>query len=101
MRTLPLGEPGERHRLEAEGGDDISPYGRTLSSRELQSVPRVLKSVAEISRLKIDHRTGFLLAHVDGVQTLEEILDVCAMPPAEALSLIFGLAAMGAIELES
>ena len=71
-----------------------------LSLTERQSVPRILKSAGEVAKLPIDHRAGFLLAHVDGMQTLEEILDVCAMPPTEALHLIGKLTQMGVIEFE-
>lgn len=71
-----------------------------LTLTERQSIPRVLKSLAQVSKLKIDHRAGFLLAHVDGMQTLEEILDICAMPPAEALELIASLKEMGVIEFD-
>ncbi len=74
-----------------------APY---LTLTERHSIPRSLKSMAEMSRLPIDHRAGFLLAHVDGMQTLEEILDVCAMPAAEALALIANLKEMGVIEFE-
>ena len=56
--------------------------------------------MAEVSKLPIDHRAGFLLAHVDGMQTLEEILDVCAMPATDALELIERLKEMGVIEFE-
>ncbi|MBS2012106.1 MAG: hypothetical protein JST00_04430 [Deltaproteobacteria bacterium] len=72
--------------------------GLSLTMR--QSIPRVLKSPQEISKLPIDHRAGFLLAHFDGMQTLEEILDICAMPTDEALSLITELQEMGVIDLE-
>ncbi len=71
-----------------------------LSLTERHSIPRSIKSMAEIAKLPIDHRAGFLLAHVDGMQTLEEILDVCAMPAAEALALIENLEEMGVIEFE-
>jgi len=70
----------------------------TLTAR--QSIPRVLKSPAEVAALPIDHRAGFLLAHFDGVQTVEEILDICAMPGDEAIQLITELVAMGVVELE-
>lgn len=70
----------------------------TLTAR--QSIPRVLKSPAEIAELPIDHRAGFLLAHFDGVQTIEEILDICAMPGDEAIQLITELVAMGVVDLE-
>jgi hypothetical protein len=71
-----------------------------LTLTERQSIPRVLKSAAEIAKLPIDPRGGFLLAQVDGMQTLEEILDVCAMPAAEALDVIEQLKSLGAIEFE-
>lgn len=71
-----------------------------LTLTERHSIPRVLKSLAEVSKLKIDHRAGFLLAHMDGMQTLEELLDVCAMPAAEALALVANLKDMGVIEFE-
>lgn len=72
--------------------------GLSLTMR--QSIPRVLKSMGEVAKLPIDHRAGFLLSHFDGMQTLEEILDVCAMPTDEALALITSLQEMGVIELE-
>ena len=72
----------------------------TLTLTERQSIPRLRKSMGEISKLKIDHRAGFLLAHVDGMQTLEEILDICAMPLHEALELITNLKELGVIEFE-
>lgn len=77
-----------------------APPAAHLTLTERQSIPRLLKSMGEVSRLKIDHRAGFLLAHVDGMQTLEEILDICAMPSAEALALISSLKEMGVIEFE-
>jgi hypothetical protein len=71
-----------------------------LTLTERHSIPRSLKSMGEIAKLPIDHRAGFLLAHVDGMQTLEEILDVCAMPATEALSLIQKLEELGVIAFE-
>jgi hypothetical protein len=72
--------------------------GLTLTQR--QSVPRVVKTPAEIAKLPIDHRGGFLLASIDGMQTLEEILDVCAMPGPEALDLVVTLVNLGVIEFD-
>lgn len=62
-----------------------------------QEVPRLLVDVHEIARLPVDPRAAFLLGHVDGIQTMEEILDVCAMPESEALELLARLRAMGVI----
>ena len=41
--------------------------------------------------LTLDHRAGFMLSHVDGVSTFEEILDVSGMPTLEALRIIVEL----------
>ena len=71
-----------------------------LSLTARHSIPRILKSAVEVAKLPIDHRAGFLLAAIDGKQTLEEILDVCAMPAAEALDLISKLKGMDVIDFE-
>ena len=71
-----------------------------LSLTQRHSIPSLRKEAGDLSRLPIDHRAGFLLAHVDGMQTLEEILDVCAMPATEALELLEKLRNLGVIEFE-
>lgn len=84
---------------------DVSlPLDHTLLQRPrtalaLSTVARVVKSTAEISRLPIDHRAGFLLTCIEGSPTIDEILDVCAMPLREALELVLSLADLGIIEL--
>jgi hypothetical protein len=88
-----------------DGGTAIASVGRLsvppLAAMTSQTgVPRLLKSAAEVAELPIDHRAGFLLAHIDGIQSMEEILDVCAMPEAEALELIEKLTSLGVIALE-
>ena len=70
------------------------------SLTERQGIPRILLAPQDISTLPIDHRAGFLLGFIDGMQTMEEILDVCAMPANEALELIRTLVDMGVIEIE-
>jgi hypothetical protein len=74
-----------------------NPLAQLLSKT---GVPRILRPLSELAHLPIDHRAGFLLAHVDGRQTMEEILDVCAMPEAEALAVIDRLRKMGVLEID-
>jgi hypothetical protein len=78
----------------------IPPGTPSLTLTERQSIPRIVSSAGDVSKLPIDHRAGFLLAHVDGMQTLEELLDVCAMPAVEALELFAKLKEMGVVEFE-
>lgn len=70
----------------------------TLTQR--QAIPRLLKAPSELSSLPIDHRAGFLLAHMDGIHTMEEIFDICPMPAEEAWGLIQDLERLGVIRVE-
>jgi hypothetical protein len=47
----------------------------------------------------LDPRAGFLLAHIDGIYSMEEIPDRCAMPEAEALATLERLCALGVLAL--
>ncbi len=54
----------------------------------LDRVPVVLVAREQLRWLSIDHRAGFLLSHVDGVSSLEMILDVSGMPVLDALKIL-------------
>jgi hypothetical protein len=64
-------------------------YSARLGS--LEQVPTVAVPVEQLRWLTLDHRAGFLLSHVDGVSTLEEILDISGMPHLEAMRIIYDL----------
>ena len=85
---------------EEEAPPSLDPAVAALTLTQRQAIPRLAKSRDEIAKLPIDHRGGFLLGFIDGNQTLEEILDICAMPTTDALGLIEGLQAMGVIEFD-
>lgn len=63
------------------------------------AVPTLAMSRAELARLTLDHRAGFILSHVDGVSDVETILDVSAMPNDEALGILGELVARRIITL--
>jgi hypothetical protein len=78
-----------------------SPDSRRLVAMTSQSrIPRLLLGPNEIAKLPMDPRAAFLTSFIDGQQTMEEILDVCAMPEAEALELIERLRQLGAISID-
>jgi hypothetical protein len=94
----------EIRRLYAEGEVDaaldlasmVSPSTMAFS---LHSIPVVVLTPQEIVALPLDARSGFLLARVDGVSSLQTLLDVSAMPWGEAMSLLEELLALGAVRL--
>lgn len=57
----------------------------------LDQIPLVAVPAEQLRWLTLDHRAGFLLSHVDGVSTLEEILDISGMPHLEAMRIIYEL----------
>lgn len=61
------------------------------------AVPRTIVSGAALRELALDHREGFLLSRVDGVSTLDEILDVSGLGRSETLRLLAVLRDKGAI----
>jgi hypothetical protein len=57
----------------------------------LDRVPVVIVPRDQLRWLSIDHRAGFMLSHIDGVSSVEMILDVSGMPLLEALRILFDL----------
>ena len=58
----------------------------------LDRVPLVMVARDQMRWLSIDHRAGFVLSLVDGVSSLEMILDVSGMPVLDALRILSELA---------
>jgi hypothetical protein len=89
----------ERGEAATATADDEPPSGIVLRPEMLAKVPRLAVSTTELMKLPLDHRAGFIASFVDGTFTIEMILDACAMPREEALSLLEDLAARGVIAL--
>lgn len=64
-------------------------------------VPRLAVNGGALTGLALDHRAGFLLSCVDGGSTVEEIIDVSAMPRLEAVRVLYELLQEGIIEMTS
>ncbi|HSO33152.1 MAG TPA: hypothetical protein VLT33_11550 [Labilithrix sp.] len=62
-------------------------------------VPRVLRSQLECARAPLDHREGFLLAHIDGGTPVEALVDICGLPEADVLTLLQRLRRLGIVTL--
>ena len=63
-------------------------------------IPRVVVAETDIRWLGLDHRAGFLLSRVDGMTSVDELLDVSGMPRLEALKTVVGLIDAGAIVID-
>lgn len=58
----------------------------------LERVPFIAVPREQLKWLSIDHRAGFVLSHVDGISSIEQILDVSGMPVLDALRILYELA---------
>lgn len=71
--------------------------------RVLEPLDRVVvltRSLAELSgALELDHREGFLLSRIDGLTTIEDLLDVAGMPRLDALRLLCKWVARGVVRI--
>jgi hypothetical protein len=66
----------------------------------LDQVPRLAVALRTLRGRSLDHQAGFLLSRVDGVSTLEVLLDLSAMPRLDALRLVAKLVDDGILRLE-
>jgi hypothetical protein len=86
---------------------DLRQYARSMVEAEMTidelavvdraSVPRVALLRDELAHLELDHRAGFLLSLVDGVSTVDSILDISGMAEDEAIVTLYELYTRGAI----
>jgi hypothetical protein len=88
-----LGEqPGEPEAMRcAEDCRAVLVKMYTARIGPLDKVPIVLVPKNQLRWLSIDHRAGFVLSHIDGVSSLEMVLDVSGMLPLDCLRILFEL----------
>ena len=60
-------------------------------------VPNILKSKAELAAAPIDHRAGFLLAHIDGVTSIAGLVDITGMSEEEVDQILERLRRLGIV----
>jgi hypothetical protein len=77
----------------------IQLYASKIGDLQRVAVPALSEN--QMRWLGLDHRSGFLLSRVDGISTVEEVLDVCGMPRLEALKTLVDLLERGAIRVQA
>jgi HD-GYP domain-containing protein (c-di-GMP phosphodiesterase class II) len=70
----------------------------TLGS--LDRVPRVKVATADLGKLALDHRAGFVLTFVDGASSIETILDASGLPRLELLRILRDLVRAGVVVVQ-
>ena len=96
MTTIPAGRPADgtaatrtpRGAVREDRVGDAVTLSRDARALLRKVVPRVVRSPLECAAAPLDHREGFLLAHIDGVTSIEALIDICGLPEQDVLSLI-------------
>jgi hypothetical protein len=96
--TLSPPSSGMRDRPELAADDGERALLGRLGS--LEQVATLAVDARELRALPVDHRGAFLLSQVDGVSTLEMILDVSGMSRLDALRILAGFVEQGTITLD-
>jgi hypothetical protein len=76
----------------AENCRDVLRQMYTARIGPLEKVPIVMVPRDQLRWLSIDHKAGFVLSLVDGVSSVEMILDVSGMQELDALRILSELA---------
>ena len=76
----------------AESSRSVLKQMYTARVGPLERVPTVAVARDQLRWLSIDHRAGFVLSLIDGVSSVEMILDVSGMPELDALRILSELA---------
>jgi hypothetical protein len=84
----------------ATTSDDEPPSGVIVRREVLASVPRLAVTMSELTAMQLDHQAGFILSFVDGIYSIEMILDACALRQEEALAILGELALRGVIAVD-
>jgi hypothetical protein len=65
----------------------------------LEKVPHIAMSADQIRWLSLDHRAGFLLSMIDGISSIDDLLDVSGMQRLDALRILCSLLDQKVIQL--
>jgi hypothetical protein len=63
----------------------------------LDAIPRLTVTQADLAKLSLDHRSGFVLTFVDGVSTVDTLIDASGLPRLELLRILSELVTAGVL----
>ena len=98
-------DTGTRRRTLSNRAVAVDPVGASAKrapdavGAARRQIPHVLKTRAEIAAAPIDHRAGFLLAHIDGKTAVQALVDIAGMPEADVHEILERLRRLGIVAI--
>jgi len=101
-RPPPAARPSAPARPMPSGAPPATPAGHSAPPNDPREAERALLErlgpltavpvlVADVTKLNLDHRAAFVLRFLDGMSSIEDILDASGLPRLEALSILDNL----------
>lgn len=91
-----------RANREALRVDEVGQTAVDAAVRASKSaVFKLLRARNELATAPINHREGFLLAHVDGATSVQGLIDVSGMPESEVFDILERLKRLGIVGLSA
>ena len=66
----------------------------------LERVPVLRVAPAQLAKLGLDHRAGFVLSMIDGATAIETLIDMSGLPRVDVLRILDEVVQSGAVALE-
>jgi len=102
IASVKLHEPAGTHPRSETRMATRPPVGGGLTdeawARLMTGAPTVTMPLADLRRLPLDHRAGFVLSLMDGSMDLETLVDASAMPREDILRIVRDLYQSGVVE---
>jgi hypothetical protein len=67
----------------------------------VDAVPSLAVRGADLAKLSLDHRAGFVLTFVDGMSSVDDLIDASGLPRLEMLRILSDLVAAGVLSTQS
>jgi hypothetical protein len=83
-------------RIDDVGAAAVKTDAVSVAGRQ---VPKIVRTKTEIAEAPIDHRAGFLLAHIDGVTSVQGLVDIAGMPENEVHEILDRLRRLGIVTI--
>jgi len=97
-KPIPLPDPGPGFVIN-EPEPDSSGVPTPRPRLPMSLVPKKLMDDRKVLSLPLDHRAGFVLAHIDGVTNIRTMTDVCGMTQDELSEVVERLVDLKVIKL--
>lgn len=78
---------------------NVSKGGSSAVGVAGRGIPKIVRSKDEIAAAPIDHRAGFLLAHIDGVTTVQGLVDIAGMAEEDVHAILERLRRLGIVTI--